>query len=778
MEKATLSCLIAGFRPEEITVTFSFSQPEETSTVFYCWPSQRHTDGNDMEATVPLRNNLEMAEYCGGSITGHANIKSHWDGTYSLSCRIIIVPDADKHHGAELCLTIQHKGFEKPVHQTRLLSVVRRSPKVSEIMEPPRIIHQESITLTCPINGFQQSSLQITWIRKKHSKEEELVEYDSGTDKVNYFSEKYSHTTSKTSFSDGTFSFLSALSFAPSITADNEAVFLCRILHYATKAEAEKTLALCVKAQPTLDLIQAVPELPCTEDRLTLSCRIHSFFPQTLKVKWYKNDVEVLTNISISDIARGSDGLCSCTTTVEVTPCKKDVGMEFICRVGHESLKNHKGFLKHKEAKWMLKSLISSPKPLEIVCEPKVPKEGESVTLSCVVKDYYPPECEVRWNKESQPFEAAIVEAPRLCEETEIYHRKSHLTFTPTKDDHNSQFSVEVIHCGQQLRRTFPLLLKDFPIVKAIIVDPNEVLYGEPVALSCQVKGCDPKDLTVTWFQNGDQIRNGLSSRMPPLDIKDHTIKYFFLDLIPTAFHYNKEFICKVKHKNLQQSINKRMYLPLKAHPPVISDIIMTPAEPDPTKNLQMCINVSDFAPKEIHIKWYNSWTEFSKDMVTCSEPNIGANALYCASSQAEFKPELSDKDIKIRCEVTHSSTKTVLEKMLQFNFKGCEPEMQKEEQSSEIQCLTSNPKAGEIVVLKYFIAGCSASNASVSWFDGIYPIDKDFIENLDDKDNSGYTSTVTFQTDPKNTGRECEIRCEVMKDHEKTEKIYFLKFT
>ncbi|XP_078537182.1 uncharacterized protein LOC144822969 [Lissotriton helveticus] len=664
MERATLSCQITGFRPETITVKFSFSQPGKKSTEFYCWPSQRHTDRNDMEATVPLRNNLEMAEHV-GSINGQADIKSHWDGTYSLSCRIIIVPDADKHDGAELCLTIKHNALEEPVHQTHLLSVVRRHPKVSEIMEPPKIFHQESITLACPINGFKQSPLKLTWIKKKQSKEEEeeLVEYDSGTAKVNYFSEKYSHTTSETPFRDGTFSILSALSFVPSITADNQAVFLCRILHYATKAKDEKTLTLCVTAQPTLDPIQAVPEQPCTEDKLTLSCRIHSFFPQTLDVKWYKNDDDEIQNITLRDITRGPDGLCSCTTSIAFTPCKKDVGKAFTCRVAHESLKNHKGFRKHKEAKWMLKSLISSPKPLEIVCEPKVPKEGESVTLSCVVKDYYPPECEVRWFKESQPFEAAIVEAAQLCKETDLYHRKSQLTLTPTKDDHNSQFSVEVIHCGRQLRGTFPLILKDFPIVKDIMVDSNEVMYGKPVALRCQVMGCDPKDLTVSWFLKDQQILEGLSSRMPPLNLKDHTIKYFFLDLIPTAFHYNKEFICKVKHKNLQQSIHKQMYLPLKPQPPVISDIIMTPAEPGTTKNLRLCINVSDFVPREIQIKWFNSWTEFSKEMVTCSEPHIGENALYCVSSHAEIKPELSDKDIKIRCEVTHISTHTVLEK-------------------------------------------------------------------------------------------------------------------
>ncbi|XP_078537181.1 uncharacterized protein LOC144822968 isoform X2 [Lissotriton helveticus] len=819
-ETTTLSCQITGFRPKPITVTFSSEQRgKKKSTLVYCWPcernatkpvisnletlicccpSQRNTDANGIDASTPFMNNREVPKHL-DLINCQAIIESHSDGTYSLSCKILIVPNIDEHNGAELCLTIKHIGLAEPIEQKRRLTVFGRPPKVSEIMEPPRIIHQESITLTCPINGFKPRPIKLTWLKKSQHMEKTLVEYDSGTAKVNYFSDNFSHTTSETPFRDGTLSILSALSFAPSITADNQAVFLCRIFHYATEEKVEKTLTLCVKAQPTLDLIQAVPETLFIEDKLTLSCRIHSFFPKTLEVKWYKNDEQVRENISISDVTSGPDGLCNCTTSITCTPCNKDVGKEFICRVGHESVKDHKGCIKHKEAKWTLEYLISSPKPLEIVCEPKVPEEGESVTLSCVVKDYYPPECEVRWFRGFQSFEAAIVEAAQLCEETGLYQRKSQLTFTPTKDDHNAEFTVEVTHRGRQLRRTYSLILKDFPVVKNIIVNSSEVMYGKPLTLSCQVMGCDPKDLTVTWFEKDKQILNGLSSRMPPLMIEDRPISCFFLDLIPTALHYNKEFVCKVKHKNLQQSINKQMYLPLKPQPPVISDITMTPAEPDATNNLHLCINVSDFAPKEIHIKWYDSWMEFSKELVTCSEPHIGANALYCASSQAKFKLQPSDKDIKIRCEVMHSSTNTVLEKKLQHNFRdagksgplvrssslrgrrsttGCESIIQEEEQSSEILCLTSNPKAGEIVKLKYFMAGCSTSNADVSWFDGMFPIDEDCIESLDDEDSSGCTSTVTFRTDPKNKGKECEIKCEVTKDYETTEKIYILKLT
>ncbi|KAJ1177109.1 hypothetical protein NDU88_002371 [Pleurodeles waltl] len=801
MEPTTLSCQITGFRPANITVAFSFVQREKKRTIqFYCWHSQRHTDENGAEANKILLSEQVTTENV-DSITGEADLVSHGDGTYSLPCNITIVPDIDKHDGAEICLTIKHNALAKPIQQKRLLSVVGRGPKVSEIMKPLRIIHQESITLMCPINGFKPRPLKLTWIKKNHSKEEKLVECGPGKDEVNYFSQKYLLTTSESAFEDGTFSILSALSFAPSITADNEAEFLCKIHHCATKKEDEKKLMLYVKAQPTLDPIQAVPETPCTEDQCTLSCRIHSFFPQTLKVHWYKNDDEVLENITISDVSIGPGGLCSCTTIIEFTPCIKDIGKAFKCRVSHESLKDHKSFGKINEATWML-NLISSPKSLEILCEPREPIEGENVTLSCVVKDYYPPECEVRWFKGFQPIEPAIVEAPQLCEETELYRRKSKLTFTPTKDDHNAEFSLEVIHHGRQLRRMHHLILKDFPIVQNIEVVPQEVMYGKPVTLSCQVMGCDPNDLTITWFQKSDQIRNGFSSRPPQNNIKDNTIRYFDLKLIPTALHYNQEFVCKVKHKNLPQSINKQIYLPLKPQPPLLSDITITTAEPDVTKTLRMCINVSNFAPKEIHIKWYNSWMEFPKEMVTCSEPQIGNRFLYCASSQIEFKPESRDRDIKIRCEVTHSSTNTVLEKIQHFNFKGwstnidkknteyshtqkknsprrgCEAEIQKEEQPSEIQCLTSDPKAGETVVLKYFIAGCSTRSADVSWFDGMYPIDEDCIQNLDNKDKSGCISTVTFPTDSENKGRECEIRCEVTKDYETIEKTYILKLT
>ncbi|KAJ1177106.1 hypothetical protein NDU88_002368 [Pleurodeles waltl] len=246
-EEATLSCNVTGFWPEEITVIFSLVQPEKTSTVFYCWPIQRPANENDMQANVPLWNNMEIT-INRTQMFSQAPIKSHCDGTYSLSCKIIIVPDAEQHNGAEFCLTVKHKALEEPVHQKRLLSVIGRVPTVSEIMKPPRIIHQERIMLTCPINGFKQRPSKLTWIKKQQNEEKKLVVYDSGRDEVDYFSENYSHMISEHTFGDGTLSILSALSFTPSVTADNDAMFLCRIRNNATEEDVVKTLTLCVKA--------------------------------------------------------------------------------------------------------------------------------------------------------------------------------------------------------------------------------------------------------------------------------------------------------------------------------------------------------------------------------------------------------------------------------------------------------------------------------------------------------------------------------------------------
>ncbi|XP_069479877.1 natural cytotoxicity triggering receptor 3 ligand 1 [Ambystoma mexicanum] len=789
MEEAKLSFQITGFSPQDIKFVLSLERPG-TKKLIHSFCSKPQAEEKDEEANIPLRNG--QCRESMDSIRCVTHVEGNTDGTFSVPCDITILPDLQEHNGAKLCLSVTHKALSGPMSIERSLHVRGVPPKVSDIVVPLKVLHLESLTLTCPINGFKPRPLIITWVKRDTSDhEEKLLEYNLDSDEPEYLTDKYFHTTSVNKFDDETSSILSVLIFAPTINTDNGIRFLCRIHHLATAEQIEKMCTLLVTAPPVLDAIQALPEVPCTEDILTLSCRIHSFFPKPIEVYWFKDSELMSAMSSTTDVTSGPDGLCSCTSTIKFTPRREDHGKKFICRVGHKSLENHKGVMNYKEIKWEFQHLICRPKGLEIVCDPVVPAQGVPVTLSCIVKDYFPKECKVKWFKEFQPIQADVLESPVLCEETDLYRRETHITFIPTKDDHNKDFSVEVFHCRRQIRGLYHMILKDMPVLKDITLEPKEVVYGQPVTLSCQVMGCDPSDVTVSWFEKDTQIVKGLRTHGSPPSSNDAvTSTYYLLEITPSALHFNRELVCKVKHKNLQQTFTKQIYLPLKPQPPVASDIILTTMEIKSKKMVCLSINVSHFAPQELQVKWYKAWNEFSKEMCTCSVPEIGDDGLYFITSKAEFCPSPSDNGTQIRCEVTHRTTKAVIEKKILLNLKGSrtpppvaprknpknETDIEREVKSSEIECLTRNPRAGENVTLTYFVNGYNADDASISWTGGKFPVDGDYIQNEITEDGAGCVSTVTFQTEPHH--KECEVKCEVTINGETTEKTYLLKLT
>lgn len=92
-------------------------------------------------------------------------------------------------------------------------------------------------------------------------------------------------------------------------------------------------------AAPKLDAIQLSPDVPQSESLLTLSCRVHSYFPQaTLEIVWYLEGERVEEGTKIGDVIKANDGLFYCTSFFKMIPTWRDVGKVFTCEVRHESI--------------------------------------------------------------------------------------------------------------------------------------------------------------------------------------------------------------------------------------------------------------------------------------------------------------------------------------------------------------------------------------------------------------------------------------------------------
>ncbi|XP_073203484.1 natural cytotoxicity triggering receptor 3 ligand 1 isoform X6 [Lepidochelys kempii] len=656
---------------------------------------------------------------------------------------------------------------------TAVLEVVAQ-PTVSLSPKEVTIESDKEKTLSCEVNKFYPNSVDIKWMKiSKNNQDSSITAEDICTG-------------ASVENEDGTFNVTSKLRLQPSLQ-DNGNVYRCIVSHKTFSAKLLLNSILTVTAMPVLDPILCSTDVPRPDEPITLTCRIHSFYPETIELAWYKDDDGVPEKPFISDVTSGPHGLFFCTSSLILRLAVEDIGRRFICKA------KLKGSHQYKESSWELENLIFIPKVSNIVCEPSIPESGKAVTLSCQVTDYHPAQCQVRWMRGFEELtEAAIkTQDPQLDTATNLYHRVSQVTFTPEPEDHAVEFTIEVIHCNRTTKKSYPLMLKDFPRITSIVLSPNDVEYGKPLSLTCEIMDFFPNDIQVQWFQEKDVIKEGSSVQEPKQDNRGLFYTSSGLQLIPSAQDYGRKLGIMVMHKTLTKPITKNVYLKLPAKSPAISEIRATPASPQVNETVCLEVSISDFAPENIKVAWYKDWLELPKDNHNI-DTHIGKNHLCFSTLKTQFTANASDIGKTFRCEVIHPATnsctdKTFILKLDDFSTSTGDistltgnqnhtlsPRLINQEINTlKIECITSNPKAGEDVTLRCFVHAWTMESTYVSWFKGKYPIE-DGIENTDCEDESGFITSVTFK--PEEQDKECKIRCEVSTDEESFEDSYILK--
>ncbi|CAI9535081.1 unnamed protein product [Staurois parvus] len=325
-------------------------------------------------------------------------------GSFNCQCSLHITPSYDLHNGAELSVQVKHSALTSLTSVRRTLNVIGVPPKLLSIMCPERVIHEEQLTLSCPINGFKPRALSITWLkRNKDNRETDLVTWNAGSDTTH--TERYSHFLKKHEHDDNSYSFISALTMKPTVTEDDGATYICRTFHPATHHQEETEQILNVTAVPSLDCIVKVKDNVCVGENLDLSCRIHSFYPPDIQVTWYTED-DVMLPSNSTDPLPENEGLYHTTSTCSYTVTMKDLKKIFRCRVQHVSLSNP------KHVTWTLTEIISPPTLDPIQCSPGPPELGQTVTLSCRISNMYPGDPTIQWYRRTHQIYRREMEGP------------------------------------------------------------------------------------------------------------------------------------------------------------------------------------------------------------------------------------------------------------------------------------------------------------------------------------------------------------------------------
>lgn len=669
LEETVLTCHISGYKPADISLCCFLQREGGNKSEIFQWSSAPgHSQAPEAIDQQSLICNGDSAKE---SFHIEMTAATH-DGRSSAKCKIIFIPDIDNDDGTVLFLHVLHSTLGKPIIKSIQLNVEGIAPKMTNIIAPPHIIHEEMIALSCPIDGFKPRPLAITWYQKPNIANEnmglkEIVRTVFGSEDViaDWDLPKYSHSLNELANEDNTYSVTSFLKFTPTILADHETVYVCEVEHPATASNTQRQVKLDVKAIPECEDIKLSPEIPIAEEFAVSTCRIHSFFPKNITVTWKMDNKLMQETKAENEPTLGPDGRYSFTDLLKFIPAREDLGKILTCKFQHESI------IGAKRTDHKLDKLTSPPLLDDMKIEPQNPKPGDLTTFSCHARGFYPKDVKFMWFKNEKMIDDNEITFtdPEIDKNTGFFCSESRWKYKILPDDHQINFKVEALHFQTVHRpaKVFHTLhLGGTPMLSDIILEPETPFYGQPLVLKCNVTNFSQNGISTNWLMDNEPILKGVRNTDPREEQDGIYQLCSCLDLTPTALHYNKKLVFEVKNEVTSEVITKHLYLPLPGNSPNVSEINRKAQEESTVASFM--VSLTDYVPQKIEVKWFKGEQRYVGP-VHNSQPQVATTGLFSSTTEIQFIPEPSDHDLEIRCEIFHLETKKRIYRKCRLTF-------------------------------------------------------------------------------------------------------------
>uniref|UniRef100_A0A2D4IIP8 Ig-like domain-containing protein n=1 Tax=Micrurus lemniscatus lemniscatus TaxID=129467 RepID=A0A2D4IIP8_MICLE len=235
---------------------------------------------------------------------------------------------------------------------------------------------------------------------------------------------------------------------------------------------------------------------------------------------------------------------------------------------------------------------------------------------------------------------------------SKLYSRTSEITFTPSAEDHEVEVLVEIHHCMKILRKGYTVMLKGFPKLSNIVIEPSDADYGESLNLTCVVTDFNLKNIYTQWFLGDISLRNDAATEDLVMACNGCYKLTSTCELRATASVCDKVICFRVSHERLTKPITRKVYLKLPVKRPILSEIKATPDH----QNILLEISISQFAPRDIKVRWYQGWEKISEN-INPRNIEIGEDHLCYFVSKIYLDPKALSFGETIRCDVKHSTS-------------------------------------------------------------------------------------------------------------------------
>uniref|UniRef100_A0A8C1WTL0 Uncharacterized protein n=1 Tax=Cyprinus carpio TaxID=7962 RepID=A0A8C1WTL0_CYPCA len=203
----------------------------------------------------------------------------------------------------------------------------------------------------------------------------------------------------------------------------------------ASNSEGSKETTL-VPSHQHADVYLTVPtKMELDNGTATFMCLAQRFSPKTYEFKWYQDGKEVTDAIDKYDKSekKGSVTEYSATSILQISADKWN----------HPNNKIKCEFV-HKTGKKVIVAEYAEPKrPSVYILAPPEHKEGDKMTLTCYVKDFYPKEVFVSWLADDEPVTLGYSYNTSLP----IHNDKYFSVYSQLTVDHSEWKSGTVFSC-------------------------------------------------------------------------------------------------------------------------------------------------------------------------------------------------------------------------------------------------------------------------------------------------------------------------------------------
>ncbi|NWI37226.1 SHPS1 phosphatase, partial [Picathartes gymnocephalus] len=201
-----------------------------------------------------------------------------------------------------------------------------------------------------------------------------------------------------------------------------------------------KGTEVSVQAKPSPLLVSGPEQRARPGESVPFTCTTGGFFPETIGVKWFKNKDTMVAQLP--QVTESGGKTYNMSSTAMVTLQKDDVRSQLICEVQHSTLPAP------LRGTYQLSRVLRVSPSMEVRAEPSPVDVNDTVTFTCLLKEFYPANVSVSWLNNGIEIKVENVSQPSELPRG-LFELRSQVEVQATEEKNGSTITCVVVHDAQ-----------------------------------------------------------------------------------------------------------------------------------------------------------------------------------------------------------------------------------------------------------------------------------------------------------------------------------------